>query len=215
MTATMNTPAAGAAAATGLIDVDAAALSAMLREGRVTLIDVREPDEHAAERIAGAALMPLSSFAAGRVSERAGAPVVLHCQGGVRSAQAARALLESGWPGVRHLAGGLNAWKKAGLPTTSDAREAGGRRGPIAIMRQVQITAGSLVVMGVVLGAVVSPWWSVLAGGVGAGLVFAGATGTCAMASLLAVMPWNRALAARGGVVGCAVDSAGGGGAAR
>jgi hypothetical protein len=56
----------------------------------------------------------------------------------------------------------------------------------------VQITAGSLVLIGVILGFAVSPWFFALSAFVGAGLTFAGISGTCAMASLLTVMPWNR-----------------------
>ena len=59
-------------------------------------------------------------------------------------------------------------------------------------MRQVQIVAGSLVLTGVVLGALVSPGFYALSGFVGAGLLFAGASGFCGMARLLAFMPWNR-----------------------
>jgi hypothetical protein len=59
-------------------------------------------------------------------------------------------------------------------------------------MRQVQIVAGSMVVLGVVLGAVVAPAFYGLAGFVGAGLAHAGVTGNCPMARALAVMPWNR-----------------------
>ena len=59
-------------------------------------------------------------------------------------------------------------------------------------MRQVQIVAGSLVVLGVVLGLLVAPSFFALSAYVGAGLVFAGSTGWCGMAKLLAVMPWNR-----------------------
>jgi hypothetical protein len=55
----------------------------------------------------------------------------------------------------------------------------------------VRIAAGSLVVLGVGL-SVVSPWFVLLAGFVGAGLVFAGITNTCGMGMLLAKMPWNR-----------------------
>ena len=62
-------------------------------------------------------------------------------------------------------------------------------------MRQVQITAGSLVVIGAVLGATVSPMFYVLSGFVGAGLVFAGVSGTCGLANMLRLMPWNRAAA--------------------
>ena len=59
-------------------------------------------------------------------------------------------------------------------------------------MRQVQIVAGGLVLLGVALGALVSPWFYGLSGFVGLGLMFAGLTGFCSMAKLLAVMPWNR-----------------------
>jgi len=61
-------------------------------------------------------------------------------------------------------------------------------------MRQVQITAGSLVVLGIVLAVLYSPWFMALSAFVGAGLVFAGVSGFCGMANLLAFMPWNRPL---------------------
>ena len=60
------------------------------------------------------------------------------------------------------------------------------------LVRQVQIAAGSLVVVGVALGALASPWFLLLAGVVGAGLVFSGVSGTCAMAAVLARLPHNR-----------------------
>jgi predicted branched-subunit amino acid permease len=63
-------------------------------------------------------------------------------------------------------------------------------------MRQVQIAAGSLVVIGVLLGALVHPGFYALSAFVGAGLVFAGVSGFCGMARLLVLMPWNRALRA-------------------
>jgi len=59
-------------------------------------------------------------------------------------------------------------------------------------MRQVQIAAGSLVLAGVVIAATLSPYGVLLSGFVGAGLVFAGVSGFCSMARLLAWMPWNR-----------------------
>ena len=89
------------------------------------------------------------------------------------------------------LEGGLDAWRKAGLPVALD------RSQPIEIMRQVQIAAGSLVLLGVVLGAFVAPGFYPLSGFVGAGLLFAGVSGFCGMARLLAVMPWNRRAAAQ------------------
>lgn len=84
------------------------------------------------------------------------------------------------------LDGGVDAWIAAGLPVLED------RRAPLEIMRQVQITAGSLVVAGVALGVLVHPAFYALAGVVGAGLTFAGVTGFCGMARLLALAPWNR-----------------------
>jgi hypothetical protein len=59
-------------------------------------------------------------------------------------------------------------------------------------MRQVQIAAGSLVLLGLALAAFVSPAWAALSAFIGAGLLFAGISGWCGMARLLALMPWNR-----------------------
>lgn len=87
---------------------------------------------------------------------------------------------------VTHLQGGIEQWKQKGYQTVVN------RRAPISMMRQVQIVAGSLVVMGTVLGALVSPWFLVLSGFVGAGLVFSGVTNSCAMAILLTKLPYNQ-----------------------
>ena len=84
------------------------------------------------------------------------------------------------------LEGGLDGWKKAGLTTNAD------RKAPIDIMRQVQITAGSIVVTGAVLAMTLNPAFVWLSAFIGAGLVFAGSTGWCGMAKLLSAMPWNR-----------------------
>jgi rhodanese-related sulfurtransferase len=84
------------------------------------------------------------------------------------------------------LEGGVDGWAAAGFPVVENAKA------PLEIMRQVQIAAGSLVVAGVALGLLVHPAFFGLSAFVGAGLTFAGATGFCGMARLLAVMPWNR-----------------------
>ena len=65
-------------------------------------------------------------------------------------------------------------------------------KAPLEIMRQVQIGAGALVLLGVVLGVMVHPAFLGVSAFVGAGLAFAGATGFCGMARLLALAPWNR-----------------------
>jgi len=87
------------------------------------------------------------------------------------------------------LGGGIEAWKAAGLPVTRDAKA------PLELMRQVQIAAGGLALLGFALGVTINPGFHALSGLIGAGLLFAGATGWCGMAKLLALMPWNKALA--------------------
>jgi rhodanese-related sulfurtransferase len=150
------------------------------------LIDVREPDEHARERIAGARLVPLSELEAGTQVADLGKTLVFHCNSGNRTAQASELLCRAGGGKAYHLTGGIQAWKRAGLPVVVD------RKAPLPLMRQVQIAAGSLVLLGTVLTAPVSPGFLVIPGFVGAGLIVAGITVFCGMARLLARMPWNR-----------------------
>lgn len=161
-------------------------LKAWMDKGEALLVDVREPSEHAGERILGARLVPLSGFNPAQVPQESGKKVVLHCLTGTRSTQAGRKLLAAGFARVYNLKGGLQAWKGAGYATeyNSDA--------PISIQRQVQIVTGALVLLGTVLGTAVSPWFLLLSGFVGAGLMFAGITNTCGMAVLLAKLPYNR-----------------------
>ncbi len=146
------------------------------------LIDIRPGDEFDRLRIPGSENRPIDQL--GRVGD---APaVVYHCRSGMRtSANAARLAAASDCPAYL-LQGGLDAWRAAGLPVAEN------RKAPLEIMRQVQITAGALVVLGVVLGVLVQPAFFGLSAFVGAGLMFAGTTGWCGMAKLLAAMPWNR-----------------------
>jgi hypothetical protein len=65
----------------------------------------------------------------------------------------------------------------------------------LPVDRQVQLIAGLMVLTGATLGAFVNAWFLVIAAFFGAGLTFAGATGTCGLALLLMKMPWNRASA--------------------
>jgi rhodanese-related sulfurtransferase len=97
-------------------ELDAQTVKARLDRGEAMLIDVREPDEHARERIAGARLMPLSSFDPMRVAAGGTRAVILHCVSGVRSARAAAMLAGAGITNVAHLKGGITAWKQAGFP---------------------------------------------------------------------------------------------------
>lgn len=167
-------------------NMDAKTLKCRLDEGSAVLIDVREADEYAREHILGSRLVPLSAYDRHDFDREAGKAVVFHCRSGSRTQVNADRLLARGFDDAYQLEGGIEAWKKAGLPVHTD------RRQPIELMRQVQIAAGLLVLLGVVLGAGLSPWFYALSGFVGAGLTFAGVTGFCGMARMLAAMPWNR-----------------------
>jgi hypothetical protein len=59
-------------------------------------------------------------------------------------------------------------------------------------MRQVQISVGTITLAGVILGTLFHPIFYSIPALAGAGLIFAGVTGSCGMAMLLAKMPWNR-----------------------
>ncbi|MGL5035571.1 MAG: rhodanese-like domain-containing protein [Microcystaceae cyanobacterium] len=166
--------------------IEAIALQTLLNQEAVTLIDVRETGEYANERIHGAKSFSLSSFDPQKLPIEKNKPFILYCQSGNRSGQAAQKLLAADYGEVTHLQGGLNAWKQAGLPTEKTANA------PISIMRQVQIVAGSLVLTGVVLGTLVAPGFYLLSGFVGAGLMFAGISGTCLMGDLLSKLPYNQ-----------------------
>lgn len=166
--------------------VDAHQLQQGLEQRSVTLIDVREPGEFAGEHIAGATLVPRSQFDVRKIPQTDDTQLVLYCRSGSRSALAAQTLFDAGFASVTHLSGGLTAWKAAGYPTVVN------QNAPIGLMRQVQIVAGSLVFLGTVLGAFVSPWFLLLSGFVGGGLVFAGVSDTCMMGMLLAKLPYNQ-----------------------
>jgi rhodanese-related sulfurtransferase len=87
-----------------------------LEEDRILLIDVREPNETALERIPGSLLMPLSAFDPAAIPEPEGRDVVFSCRSGRRSETASLAAQEQGFAYSSHLAGGILAWKAAGLP---------------------------------------------------------------------------------------------------
>jgi len=88
-----------------------------LKQGRVVLVDVRESNETALERFPGAVLLPLSGFDPAAIPAPPGCEVVFACRSGRRSATASLAAREQGFAYDSHLAGGILAWKAAGLPT--------------------------------------------------------------------------------------------------
>ena len=158
----------------------------LMRSGAV-LIDIREGDEHARERIPGAQHHALSRIDHNNPLHRGDEVLIFHCRSGMRTkGSAARLAAAAPKCETYMLDGGIDAWKKAGLPVALD------RSQPIDILRQMQITAGSLALLGVVLGTWVNPGFYALSAFIGAGLVFAGVSGICPMVRLLQRMPWNR-----------------------
>ncbi|MGE0724136.1 MAG: rhodanese family protein [Alphaproteobacteria bacterium] len=157
--------------------------------GEAVLIDVRDPSERRRVRIAGARSVPLDRLGAADFGADRGKAAIFHCQTGMRTGSNGARLRAAGVEEAFVLAGGIEGWRAAGLPLVED------RTAPIEIMRQMQITVGSIIVLGVVLALVVSPWFWVLPAFCGLGLVFAGVTGFCGMSRLLAYLPWNRAAA--------------------
>ncbi|MDH2997093.1 hypothetical protein A1D22_05285 [Pasteurellaceae bacterium LFhippo2] len=168
--------------------ISAQEAQAKIQQGAV-LIDIRNSDEHRREHIEGAMLQPLSQLQATGLSENIQAKeIIFHCKSGMRTKNASQLLSQIAPQGsqVFLLEGGIDGWKKVGFATKIDAKQ------PLELMRQVQIAAGSLALLGAVLGYTASPAFHFLSGFVGAGLLFAGVTGFCGMARLLAVMPWNK-----------------------
>ncbi len=148
------------------------------------LVDIRGADEHARLHIPGAINLPLDRIEG--LPEQDG-PVVFHCRSGMRTdANAARLSAAAKGAPVYLMSGGIEAWREQGHAVAAD------RSQPLEIMRQVQIVAGGLVLLGVVLSLIWTPAFIGLSAFVGAGLMFAGVTGWCGMAHLLRVLPWNR-----------------------
>ena len=167
--------------------VNAATLKEWLAKGEAVLVDVREPAEHAAQNIPGARLVPLSTFTKYKLGDIAGKKVVVHCQAGKRGQMACDKLLaEDPSLEVYNLEGGISAWTESGCGM------GGSGKCFIPLDRQVLLLVGTLVLMGSLLGYFVSPYFFLLSGFFGLGLMVAGLTGFCGGALLLAKMPWNQ-----------------------
>jgi rhodanese-related sulfurtransferase len=165
--------------------IDPKKAAEMVRQGAV-IVDVRSADEFARAHIPGARNQALDTLTGGAIDHKDAPMMIFHCRSGARTQANAAVLAQAAQCEAFILEGGIEGWKEAGLPVEED------RSQPLELMRQVQIAAGGLVLLGVLLGAFVAPGFYALSAFVGAGLVFAGATGWCGMARLLAVMPWNR-----------------------
>ena len=151
----------------------------------IPLIDVRTPAEFRSVHAEGALNHPLESLDADALPYGKDDTLHLICQSGGRSAMVCQKLETAGYEAVVNLEGGTSAWQAAGLPVVEGKKA-------MSLERQVRIAAGSLIVIGAAIGYFVHPGGFGLSAFVGAGLVFAGLTDTCAMGMMIAKMPWNQ-----------------------
>ena len=169
--------------------VSAAALAAILGSGNAhELLDVRTSPEYASAHVPGAELTPLNELnvEAYLAQHKPGTPIYVLCQAGMRASKAIEQFEQAGCNDCVLVEGGTQAWIDAGLPVHR------GASGVLPLMRQVQIVAGTLSAAGAILAPAVNPWFAVLPLLIGCGFIFAGITGTCGLALLLARMPWNH-----------------------
>lgn len=155
----------------------------------VELIDVRTPAEFREVHAAPARNVPLDSLdPASLMQGRNGSaekPLYVICRSGTRAHKACEKIIAAGFGNVVSIEGGTDAWDAAGLPVVRGKKT-------ISLERQVRIVAGFLALLGAVLALTINPWFALLSGFIGAGLMFAGITDTCGMAMMLAKMPWNQ-----------------------
>jgi rhodanese-related sulfurtransferase len=150
------------------------------------LIDVRTPAEFGAAHIPGSYNVPLDLLREHRDELRThlDEQVVLVCRSGQRAAQAEQALAGAGLPNLRVLTGGITAWQAARAPVTTGTPR-------WDLERQVRLLAGGIALIAVLASVLAEPvkW---VAAALGAGLVAAALTNTCAMGRMLATLPYNR-----------------------
>jgi rhodanese-related sulfurtransferase len=148
------------------------------------LVDIREVDEVQREWVKDAVNYPLSTLH--DPINITNNEVIFTCRSGMRTQQNETLLASKiNKPGYI-LEGGINGWVKAGNKTFKNLKQ------PLEINRQVQITAGSFGLIGAILALTLSPNFAYIPAFIGAGLVFSGVTGTCGMAKMLKIMPWNK-----------------------
>lgn len=154
----------------------------------VQLIDVRTPVEYREVHVPFAKNYPLDQLDPAKVSmlrKDPSQPLYVICRSGSRAGKAIEKLESAGLQNLVNVEGGTMAWDGAGLPVNRGKKA-------VSLERQVRIAAGALAFTGAVLGYFVHPNWIGLSAFVGAGLMFAGITDTCAMGMLIARMPWNQ-----------------------
>ncbi|MFD3956426.1 rhodanese-like domain-containing protein [Micromonospora tulbaghiae] len=164
---------------------------ARTRLHELTVIDVRTPGEYAAGHLPGALNIPLGHIQRALPDIRDAAhrkDVLVVCASGARSENACKILAENGIA-TTTLSGGTGAWAADGHELH---RPQGSARTVWGMERQVRLTAGALVLLGLLLGVLIHPAFQILSAGIAGGLVFSALTNTCGMATILTKLPHNR-----------------------
>lgn len=167
--------------------IDAKTAKSMLDKKEAVIIDVREPAEFSAEHIPGATLLPLGTIKKEDLEKFSDKKIIIHCKLGKRGSMACEKLAASN-PSLQlyNIEGGITAWAQESLPTKKSGSKI------LSIDRQVQIAIGSGVLLGIVLGYFISPFFLLLSAFFGGGLLYAGLSGSCTLALIIAKMPWNQ-----------------------
>jgi rhodanese-related sulfurtransferase len=159
----------------------------MIEKQNAALVDVREPAEHASKHIPNARLHPVGNICASDISDHS-QTLLIYCQKGMRGKKACEKLLADN-PNldVFNISGGIESWEQSGFETAQGTSKG------MPLERQVQLSIGLLLLVFSILALSMSAAFTWVIALMGAALVFAGLTGFCGLARLLAIMPWNQA----------------------
>lgn len=172
---------------TQINSISAEQLKELSHNPNLKIFDIREKDEYERDHIIGAQNVPSSILDTYNFKDLKETDIVVfYCELGCETNKCKAKLEKLPLKEVKILEGGLDAWRKIGCTVVKN------EMAPLPIMRQVQIMAGGLVVLGVILSYTISPSWILLSGLVGIGLIGSGISGYCGMARLLMKLPYNQ-----------------------
>ncbi len=180
-------------------------LNQLSENQKTVLFDVRTPVEYAQVHAQQAVHEPLDQLDPEKTAAKHGLskqdPIYVICKSGGRAKTAGQKFIDAGFEKVISVDGGTDAWVAANLPVVRSASKT------LPLQQQVFIVVSIMILSGVILGHFVHPAWLLLAGFAGCGLLFAGLTGYCGMAMMLAKMPWNQVKFKDQTVTSCSIDS--------
>jgi rhodanese-related sulfurtransferase len=151
----------------------------------IDFIDVRSQKEYRSKNIDGFNNVLVDDFVQGKGEADRDKKIIVMCHSGARSLAACKALIKHGFTNVYNLDGGLMSWERAKYPIASSSQQ------HVTILQQVQVIVGGGVLAFSLGSYFINPQLIWGAAFFGSGLLFAGLTGTCAMARMLEKLPWN------------------------